>query len=236
MPQLPKENEDVGVDEVGISDELIELLHSGETTRAEQLLQENDINYTVARSQPGVRVEQPGNGGVSIQGNYPRSESELSVWLAQAGGDDYYVTGRCELSGYDFSIRDAPIVEDACGIVFDSSEWSALEPSEDGVSYYDPGGHRIEHKEYNPNYGVAATVDLSYLMPEDDHVAMTTKLTMANTGNDNIPVQFAYEHTFAYADVPLVGGVSVSLAGGVLSVSLPTGAYTAWDEEITAAP
>lgn len=129
------------------------------------------------------------------------------------------------------SIRDAAMVDDACAIEHDSSEGTSPDPTRDNLILW-ASKHDISYDHYNPNHGVAAKVRLDTWQYPDATLSMQTDLIRRND-HPRIPVKFVYEHTFAVVNNYL-SGVSISLAGGALSVSPPTGAYNVWTKEQSA--
>lgn len=160
------------------------------------------------------------------------------IQVVDTDDDVWAVTGDMKLRNRVTRFRDASIVKDGMAIVYDPSEWSSIDPSMDNVwasALTDARFHSAdaEVEDYDPRAGPAALVDLPWTLADTDATLMTF-LTRVDSGNDNIPVQFKYEHTRAYADVPGVS-IDVSFSVGGIDFVLDN-ASTAWDSIITAEP
>lgn len=220
-----------GTDDIGITDKVEKLILNDKEKQASQLLDSHEIPHGYSKEHVGSE------SGITPSWAYTESGTNISMFLTLQYNDVWSALGSVTFhKDEERYTRGTPNnVADGCGIIFDHAEWSALQPSDDGVTYLDKSADYLNmvHEEYNPNYGPAAKIHHQIGSPTDDHAAMKTKLTRSNTGNGNIPVQFSYEHT--YALVPR-NPVSVSVSAGVLAVDLPTGSSTAWRDETTASP
>lgn len=218
----------VSLTEIGLADEVTTLLLEGEIDHARRLLDHHDVEHAIDISP--IRS----NDGPGLNGRYSGSASEAGASLVLYEDNDIYVaSGWIFLRDVVNDIRDAAVVDDACAIVYDSSEWSSINPTEDGVLLTDPEPHNLEYDHYNPNHGAAAKMSLDFFYWPDSSVGMQTKLQKTNPDDSWVPVKFEYDHTWAWAN-NYAGSISISLAGGHLSVSLPTGSSTAWNAEATA--
>ncbi|WP_136688926.1 hypothetical protein [Halorhabdus amylolytica] len=231
-----------GTEDVGITSDVEDMILQGEFEEASDLLETNDVPHGYDKQVIGPDGEKKVSASdeeISPQWFHSESTTDIAIYLYKEHDDVWSAYG--SIAFHDegdppYSNGTPNNVADACGIVFDSSEWSALEPSEEGVRYFDEGEYNpihAEHNEYNPNYGPTAKVHHEVGGPAEKTVTMRTELTRVDSGNDNIPVQFSYEHT--YALLPL-GGIDVSIALGALRVDLPSGASTAWKHEATKKP
>lgn len=242
----------VGAEQADLTDEVTELIAAGNDEKAEHLLDEANVdhdhnkrhvkNYGPKSSKPKKADEKK----VSKHWYYARDEDgiELDCWMWRSRDDRWKVLGKAAYNDgstasgeKETSVRLPQWAADGCGIVFDHAEWSAPTPGPEGVKYYDGSRVSINHSEYNPNHGPAAKVRMDGQDIEPDRVMMRTELTQdSGTGNDDIDVQFAYNHTIAYPSNP--GDVSVGIAYGALTVKVPFGATKPWDgpKEVTASP
>lgn len=216
---------EVSATEIGLDGTITTLLENGRSEQARRLLDRHDVRHDV--TQRPVQDDE-----VGIHGRYSESQSTIGSLLYQLEDDLYRAAGWMRLRGYRARLRDAFLVEDACGIVFDSSEWTSPEPTAAGVYLNDPDPHTLSYDHYNPNHGVAATLSLQPARWPERTVYMHTDLIKRND-DDRVPIKFAYEHTWAAVNSYL-SGVSISLAGGTMSVSLPRLASTAWADETSA--
>ncbi|MDQ2049875.1 hypothetical protein RBH26_05205 [Natronolimnohabitans sp. A-GB9] len=121
--------EKIASSEVGIDSEVEKLLSDGQIEKAETILDQHDVEYYSKEELISNNSEQENDGTVSINGRYSESYSQLHMSLVNRGNDQWLVSAYGTLQGYLSRVRDASVIEDGCGIIFDSSEWSAPEPS-----------------------------------------------------------------------------------------------------------
>lgn len=235
------QNNDVGTEEVGLRETIDRLISKGRFDELESLLNKHDIDF--GHGSKLVKRPRHDEGDVEPQWKYSEEGTTLHCLVIQQNPDD----DRWHAYGYVSFDEDANEssyagvpnkVADGCGLIFDSSEWSSPDPSEDNMNYSTGGDDSrfldIEHEKYNPNCGPTAKVHHEMAEPINANATMRTTLTQADTGNEDIDVQFAYEHTTSYFSA--TGSVTVGIAYGALSVSLPVGASTAWRDEVTGSP
>jgi hypothetical protein len=118
--------------EAGIDAEVESLLRVGDLTAAEQLLEEHDVRHDINRAE-APPFGSP-DGLVTPDAHYGKGSSEVFSSLVHRYGDRYLATGGVNLEGVTASIRDATMVDDACAIVFDSSEWTSPDPTRNNVT------------------------------------------------------------------------------------------------------
>lgn len=250
------EEKSVSAAEAGVEKWYLELLKKGEIKKAKKVLEEHNVNYvsessTIAAHDSDVEGgdqnkrtrrdhvlgEDQENETVSGQNTtYSEAESDLDITLVQvySGQDIWWATGTVDLRGKVSTFRNSHWIEDGCGIIFDHDDWSAVNPSKAGVWYLSNGEHEIQHEEYNPNYGVAASVDPAYPRDpdkdEDDYVLMRTELK--RTEDNAQAIQFHYEHTNSFSP----RSASIGICYGGLCVDLPAEGNTAWRKELIARP
>ncbi|WP_290810452.1 hypothetical protein [Halovivax sp.] len=167
-------DEEITAGDVELDDEIASLLLNGDAKEAESLLRQHDIRYDISRS------EVDNGSDVGLQGRYSESASELGCSLVNIEDDLWLASGWASLSGPVPRLRDAYLVDDACAIVFDSSEWSSPEPTEKGVTLNDPAHHQPKYHDFNPNYGPSATVEYDYNEYYDTTIGMQTELIRRN--------------------------------------------------------
>ncbi|EMA28053.1 hypothetical protein C446_17569 [Halobiforma nitratireducens JCM 10879] len=230
------EEEKVTAKSVGLAEEIVQLEREGEHEAARKLAKEHDINMVVNDD----FTDRSEDGEVGTDGRYSESSSEIYMSLINTEDDYWMATGVMELQDRVTRIRDASIVDDACGITYDSTEWTSRDATEDNLwisASSESSGESIEMEEYQPNVGVACAVDLPWTLSNPTTVNVQTELTRNDgTGNDDIPVYFEYEHTRAYVDSgPIDLSIGVEAKGLDVSYSF-SDASKAWDDKISAEP
>lgn len=226
-----------GAADAGIDEKVQKLIARGDLEQAAKLLSRHDVEFAFNEKRPASGSNSGGSGaGGRVQPDWHyRQGTDCSIYtyLYNKSGDLYGTTGG--ISFYDtddvgYSYGLPQYIPDGCGLMFDNAEWSAPNPSDEGVDYYDSADHKnINHHEFAPSRGVTAKLNHQGNIRESCTLSMTTELVKMDTGND-IPVQFAYEHTIALTPCDISIGIS---AGPVLSVSTPLQGQTKWRDEIT---
>jgi hypothetical protein len=149
-------------------------------------------------------------------------------------------TGVVTLSGNTGYLRTAHFINDVCGFTYDSSEWTSIDATQDNAILYsnrDGPELGIEFDQYPAEKGLSATVgnvSTSAQDSLDQTINMQTRLTRVDTGNDNIPVYFNYEHNWANSDLAGISNISFSLP--FISVSLGSLSVTAWSAKMSTEP
>lgn len=214
--------------EVGVEDQVAELLRSGEMNDAREILNRNSVKYSMNRN----RVDNQPSGQITPASHYSETDSELYCTLVHSEDNKWLATGNAILKGLEVSIRQAYMIDDACALVYDHDKWSSPNPTEDNL-WLEAQQHSIEMEEYNPNYGVAATVEITANNYDEATIGMQTYLEN-EPDNNTIPVTFEYEHTFAST----AGDIDVSISFGAMSVTLPVNpdAKTVWKDKQPAYP
>lgn len=161
--------------------------------------------------------------------------------VAEGGEDEWLATGLISLDGIgNAGLKSAGVVDDACGIEYDSTEWSSVDPSSENTTLWANYTHdgfdaNIEQEDYDPDNGVVASVDLPTGVGHETFASVSTTLTRnSSTGNSDIPVRFEYYHNVGTPNP--IGSVSISIGYAGISVDPPTGSETAWDDHVTASP
>lgn len=178
---------------------------------------------------------------VTPDGHYDNDDSELYISVMSGEDDDeWLVTATMTLRDRKKSIRDASIVDDGFGISYDSTEWSALEPTEQGVTTWSEtqssDSVSLDYQEFKPDAGVAYNVDVPWDMGGRTTVSLQTWLTRnESTENDDIPVKAEYNHTWAALDIvgPVDATASAEIGPIGLEMSLDN-ASILWENEVSA--
>lgn len=232
-----KQAELVSAEEAGVLDGVERLYQEGKIDQAERLLESHGVRYTSSRRTES-RPTTSESSGPSTEGHYSEGSSEIYMSMVEGNdADEWLATGVMTLKNRKTSLRDAAIVDDACGIVYDNSEWSSVDPSEDNVtlscSTDANGSCSVSIDDYEPNRGVGVKVDLPYYLNGETTVNVQTYLTPVDSGNDDIPVKFEYDHIWTTFNTGQY--VDISVGWGALELDL-TKATVLWDDHITAAP
>lgn len=232
----------------GVTKAIQKLVRQQKLEKAEDLAEKHDVPFTYksASIDHGSTEDE-----LSTEDRYSESESNIYIAMHQTGSPDscsstnddvWRVYGWANLETARTRFRHASASPDFCSITYDSTEWTSCDATEDNVvldywsteSMDQTGG--IDYYEYDANTGVIAEANIPGNITSDglSHYWLETELTRnAGTGNDDIPVYFNYEHT--YAPFPDIGWVDVSISAGVLDVSI-TGANQAWDDKVSTRP
>lgn len=225
------EDNQIGLQTVGLEDRVIELIQNGNVAEARALLDEHGIEYDINSGEIQNSGHGGGRDGISIQGRY-RNNADYDVGIIPHGDGEniYYAFGNITFNERAYSLRDASIIDDGMAIVWADSDWTGAHPDADGVQYWSGSvADSVGHEDYIPGRGVAGSVEL-----DRDYnggtVGMGVKLEKIRGGADS--VQFEYEHTWALLNTPGgIGDVSIGISYGGLSVSLPIEGSTAWTHE-----
>lgn len=218
--------------EAGVTEAVADHLAAGEIDAATELLEDHRIAHAVGGGPTGHGPGAPSEGP-SIESRYSESESSVYCTLFHLEDDRWLASGVVSLSDRRYRLRDAAMVPDACGIAYDPAEWTSPDPTAGNV-FLSSDDHDIAYESYAPLYGPAATVELGFNEYPDTAIGLQTELIRRGSHPD-VPVTFAYEHTYALLN-DYLELVSVSVGATGLSVSLPTGASRAWIHEATASP
>jgi hypothetical protein len=235
----------VTLEEVGITDRVRKLYHRGRIEEAENLLDQHDVQYS-SNSTSEVEVVDDelteDNATISpntLGGKRPKDESDFSLSVVSAGHDDWLVTGVAELKGNVGWAKTSRFINDACAITYDSNEWSSKDATQENVWLSSIGDGRKENSirfnQYPADKGPSAIVENIDTFSQDysDHtVTIQTKLTQINTGNDDIPVYFNYEHNWANSKFASINVITYNLP--FISVDSGTSAATAWSAKLSA--
>ncbi|WP_255190991.1 hypothetical protein [Natronobeatus ordinarius] len=227
------DNQPVPAEDAGVEKAVKKLLRKGQHKQVKELLDRHNVNY-VMESQSVASDDE-----ASTEGRYSESSSELYLTVVEMSGDDRWLaTGAGTLSNRRTRVRDAAIIEDACGITVDTNEWTLL--GSDHIWYNaDSDGYNgadMEITDVDPNAGVSAEVTLPQLL--DDKTTVNLQVELEKTGSvDEAPIFFDYEHTWAYLDVApsIQTYIETESDNGILMVLLDY-ASTAWDVNLDAAP
>ncbi|WP_152421121.1 hypothetical protein [Natronolimnohabitans innermongolicus] len=221
-----------GIDQIGISDEVEELLQTGKINQAEQLMESHGVNYSTKKLETG------GDREFEAQGRYSESNSELYMSLVEKNDNDdlYLVSTYGTLSTRRARIRDAAVIDDACGIGWDSNEWTAR--GRNHLNYIAnsdaSGGADIERTDFDANYGVTWGVDLPRTLGDDTNISLQADLYKTGP-TDQAPVYFDYIHTYTFlGEGPFGIDIHVDILDGSLGrlgIDL-VDAYEAWDAEL----
>ncbi len=189
--------------EIGIADEVSELLLLNRVEEAKNLMDEEGVVYQNEQTkiEPGTDFEN--DGDFSTDGHYDEGSSNFDLTILEYSGEDrWLVTGAGTLSNRNTSVRDASIIEDGMGVFFDTNEWT-IDPSFDVVTIAatdSSWGADMTLDQTDVNEGVTALVDLPYSLGEDTQVSLQYLLEKTGTST-SAPVALDYEHTWAYANV-----------------------------------
>lgn len=235
------------VESEGIIDELRNLLSEGRIEKAEKLLNQYGIPHDSSHRVGAEWVDPPFDPSDdpndndefttdTLGGRRSKSESEFYLTVVSLNDDDeWLVTGTATLKGSTGLARTSWFVEDAFGITYDSSEWSSISATEDNVwlssSINTIRGPMFE--KYPAEKGPVATIDNTSAQEETDHtISIQTKLTRVDTGNDDIPVYFNYEHNWANVRGSSINGFEIDIP--YIEVDLGLTGSTAWSAKLDA--
>lgn len=230
--------------EIGVRDEVADLLLEGDISEAEEILTSSDVPYDIQSQKVSAGTSNQDSSSddptITPDGHYTEDSSELYISVVSDSGDRWLVTTIMELAGRTLSARDAGIVPDGFGISYDSSEWSAPEPIEDGVITYVNSekllGASLNYQNFAPDQGLAYEVNLKDLIGTKT-LSLQTELKQDGNYTSGIPVKASYKHTWAFVDGigPLNPEVSVSIGPAGLVVDLDKASIN-FEAEVIADP
>jgi len=230
-------------EELGLIEKLNELYRQGKIEEAEELLQQNNVRHSSSSDATFEEpvAENPRFSTDTLGGKRPKDECTFYQSVINESDDDWLVTGVVTLRDNTGYARTSHFIDDACGITYDSSEWSSVDATQDNVTLYsnrdDSSSVGIEFDQYPAEKGVSATVENVNTSTQDslDHtINIQTTLTRVDSGNDDIPVYFNYEHNWANTWAASIDGISFSIP----YISVDTGVFgaTAWSAKLSAKP
>lgn len=233
----------VSAADAGIHDRVTDLLLEAQTQEAQELLEKHNVRYGIQRERISgdSQKDSTANTGISTLGHYDDSDSELVMSVVESYNGRWIVTATMSLRDRKLSARDASIVDDGFGIVYDSSEWSAPEPTESGVrtsSGTDADGSvSIEYQNFAPEKGLAYDVNLPYLLDGETYVTLQTDLKQVDSGNDAIPVKAEYKQTWAAVDLPWPFKAEATAGIGPIGITMNLDSCTVlWEDEVAVEP
>lgn len=236
-------DDSVSAAEAGIHDRVADLLLEERVQEAQELLEKHNVRYGFQQERiPGAsQRDLTANTGISTLGHYDDSDSELVTSVVESYNDRWIVTATMSLRDRKLSARDASIVDDGFGIVYDSSEWSAPEPTESGVKTHSrtaaDGSVSLEYQDFAPEKGLAYDVDLPYLLDGETSVTLQTDLKKVDSGNDGIPVKAEYKHTWAAVDLPWPFKAEATAGIGPIGITMNLDSCTVlWEDEVAVEP
>lgn len=229
-------DDEIPAEEVGLADEISDLLASGQIERARELTEEHDIRHSIA--QQSVR-SQPGNsdGGVSIQRVYEDTATVYCSLLKLDEDDRWTATGAVYHNGdIDPSIRDYATAPDASILYWNDNKWASPDATSDnvrlGITSTVNGNlsrpHDINFDKYRPG-GTSAKVNLYGPRPRSFTLSHQTELKKDYSGTD-FGVQYVYIHTRALTSI---GSVSIGIEPGDVEIK---NAEETWKQDAVAHP
>jgi len=239
-------DDSVSAAEAGIHDRVADLLLEARVQEAQELLGKHNVRYGIQRQRISgdSQKDSTANTGISTLGHYDDADSQLIMSVVESYNDRWMVTASMSLQDRTLSGRDASIVDDGFGIVYDSSEWSAPEPTENGVKTYSrtaaDGSASLEYQDFAPEKGLAYDVDLPYLLNGETTVSLQTDLKQVDSGNNDIPVKAEYKHTWAFLEQPgFLPGLGLEATAGIGPIGVTmdlTNCTILWEDEVSAQP
>ncbi|WP_147438091.1 hypothetical protein [Halorubrum sp. Atlit-28R] len=215
------------VKELGLTDKIRELHLEGEPEKASKLLEKNNVKQSTQSRSGSALTDDSSEGDVSPDGHYssPDGDTEFNLNIAEFSGEDrYVVTGSGTLADRVLSVRDAALVPDALGLLFDTNEWT-VDPDFDienaTAASSDAGGASASVATIELNRGTGIEVELPDLLNEPTTV--TSQIVLEKTGtSESAPVALEYEHTWTGIDTPqpISIGLGVSASISTLEVDL----------------
>lgn len=222
--------EPVPAEEVGLTDEIADLLSKAKIDEARKLLNENDVRHSITKESAGSKTE-GGTGGATPDSHYDESGADVYCTLVELTGNDRWLaTGSVvhDASG-SLSVREHSVVDDASALYWDNTKWTSPNPTSDNVTVYASGDHSAEFDQYDA-MGTSAHVNLTSISTDSTwSVSHSTELLKDYTGSE-VPVAYVFEHTFAYTSL---GSLSISF--GPLSITVNNG-DTVWNQDAAAWP
>lgn len=239
-------NESITTINESINNRVANLLLRGKTHEAQQILEKNNIKYAFKNKSisggSAIQFMSGEDSEVSTNGHYDDSDSELTLSVFNAAGDlGWWVTATMTLQDRKISARDAAIVDDGFGITYDSSEWSAPEPTEEGVNTWcstEAGGSvSLKYQDFAPEKGLAYDVDLPYYLNGETNIGIQTRLKKPETGLDDIPIKSEYKHTWVLLDLPSYLDAEATAGIGPIGLTVDLENCTIlWEDEIAVGP
>jgi len=102
--------------EVGLKEEIANLLLNGKISEAEKIMEDNNIKYDLSKTTLGndssSQLSPDSGPEISPQGHYDDSDSELYIAVTNSEDDVWFVTTTMTLANRKLSARDASIVND----------------------------------------------------------------------------------------------------------------------------
>lgn len=215
-----------GSKEVGLHDEITNLLAEGQISEARDLAERHDIGFS--ESSPPIESHEPSSPtshGMSIENRNSQTSSSFSCFLTLTEGDVWTATGNAFLEGQVLRLSSPHRVDDICGFSFDNSNWSALEQSKSNTfTFIDNDAVDVDYDQYEAN-GVTFTID-EPLTNHEFYVSVQTEL-IHESDDDRHGVQFSYEHVYSRSS----GVIEVDeILPKAIKAILPSGANS-WKEE-----
>ena len=235
-------DEKIGLQEAGITDEVQELYSKGKSEEAERLLDKHNIRYTSTSDSKievinkEIETDDSEIGNDTLGGRRPKEECDFQLTVTHVGDDEWIAIGEADLSGNEGVARTSHFIDDALGITYDSSEWTSVDATRDNV-YLTSTNTSIEFEEYPAEKGPTVSVENVKTGVQDtvDNTAVIqTYLTRIDTGNDDIPVYFNYEHNWANARTASIDGISYDIP--FFSIESGISASTTWSAKLSAEP
>lgn len=225
---------------LGLRSEYNELVDNGKYSQADELLNSHNVKGSTTKT-PVRTFDQSGDGEFSTQANFKKSESSVYISNVNVKDDIYQIMGSATLDGTTNDWSSADNVLDAMGITYDNDEWSTLDPSKDNLRLHctsfegdTDGAPDVEMDEYNPNNGVAASVDFKTVASIGYRTVLTMATDLQDVSRNGItptPVKFEYQQNSATSE--WAAGISIAVGPVGLQVDLDN-ANKAWDKAVTA--
>lgn len=224
-------NETIPASEIGIKEDIRDLLRKGKVEDARSLLEENNIKYGISTDKkPVFGKDESSSDGASISSRvYLRDTLDIHCTLIHNRDDIYDVIGTGvyesdEDRGEFGSVMNVP---DVCGFDYNSSVWAAPDPVKENTNLYSQEPHSIELDTYEAEEGLACEIHLEDMGRYVPELVVDVHTEIEHIGDsDTIPVGFVYRHTKGYSPSSRIKSINV---GSELSLSLDVSSTEVWD-------
>ncbi|WP_152423319.1 hypothetical protein [Haloterrigena salina] len=193
----------ISATEIGIYEEVAELLRKGKTEEARVLLDKNDVRYVISTNQQGNEQ----SSSISPADYYNEGNSSVHASLVHVEDDRWLATGVANLRwGTNNWIQGSNVINDGFSLDWDNSHWTSPNRTRENITY---GVHKEESVPGNPTieasiddyarYGIGGEVDYKgQVEPKYPDFTVNLQTDILRTDpHPEVGVAFRYKHTYA---------------------------------------
>lgn len=230
-----EQRQKAGAAELGLEDEILHHLKSGNRSKAKKVADENDIEHTISDDEdPGEFevVDKTKSNTASAHARKTKSASSAHCSMVKLRGgsiEDWAVCASMWLRGSALSLNDFVMMDDVMGPTWNGSIWAGKGESE--VDHSVTGDvPSTSQKDHTNDGATAATISFKEggLFGDDDYsdqsMTMNATLERIDSSPTGSGVTFYYYHT---GSKTALGSVDVSVSASGISVNTG-GGKTFW--------